>query len=164
MMRVPRSTRFAPMLALLTGVFLGVSLCIGAGVQVLKRPDMTPAVDRLLSIREPLVAIDGDTVKRGQIRTRLMGFDAPELKGAKCPAELELAYTAKKRLQELIDSDDWHLLPSTKRDKYGRDLATQPQSRPLSAAYLRVLMNSPQLRRVYDRTDINARLQPIAEA
>jgi micrococcal nuclease len=50
-----------------------------------------------------------------------MGFDAPELR-ARCPAEAVLAERAKVRLEVLVASNAWELLPSQGRDKYGRDL------------------------------------------
>ncbi len=50
----------------------------------------------------PVTVVDGDTVDRMYIRHRLAGFDAPELRRAKCPRERERAQAAKARLAEII--------------------------------------------------------------
>ena len=39
-------------------------------------------------------AVDGDTLRCGAERVRVVGLDAPELHGARCPAELRLARAA----------------------------------------------------------------------
>jgi hypothetical protein len=49
-------------IALLVGGLLGMAAVTAGAVVVLQRPDMKPALDRLLSIGEPLRVIDGDTV------------------------------------------------------------------------------------------------------
>lgn len=51
----------------------------------------------------PITVVDGDTVDRMHIRYRLVGFDAPEIRRAKCQAERERALAAKVRLGEIID-------------------------------------------------------------
>lgn len=112
---------------ILLGAGLGAlgmgAILIGASALVASRQDMAPAVDRIMSLAEPIVAIDGDTLHRGKMSMRLLGFDAPETSRAKCPEELALGLKAKDRLQALIDAGDWEFVRSrTHRDKYGRDL------------------------------------------
>ncbi|MDY6960287.1 MAG: thermonuclease family protein [Pseudomonadota bacterium] len=71
-----------------------------------------------------LRVIDGDTVAVGERRIRLMGLDAPEARGAKCPREKILGVAAKLRLAALTASPERvRLEPSGRRDRYGRELA-----------------------------------------
>lgn len=58
---------------------------------------------RALADKSDLYAVDGDTVAFAFERWRISNIDAPELHG-KCDAETRLAYTAKKRLQALLES------------------------------------------------------------
>lgn len=51
----------------------------------------------------PITVVDGDTVDRMWRRHRLVGYDAPEIRRATCPAEREKALAAKARLAALID-------------------------------------------------------------
>ena len=96
----------------------------GAAVHLAQRPDMAPAIARLASLAEPLQAVDGDTVKRGKIRTRLMKYDTPEIgRRAKCPEEHELGLRAKARLDGLLMGSRWQMVYSKRRDVHGRDLA-----------------------------------------
>ena len=50
----------------------------------------------------PVTVVDGDTVDRMYVRHRLAGFDAPEIRRAKCQRERERAQAAKARLAEII--------------------------------------------------------------
>lgn len=69
-------------------------------------------------------AVDGDTIhilgRRQSVRIK--GLDTPELHG-KCPAEIEKARLAKKRMQELIDGGVTLEFDGRRIDKYGRLLA-----------------------------------------
>jgi micrococcal nuclease len=46
-------------------------------------------------------AVDGDTLACGSARVRVVGLDAPELRG-RCPAEVALARRAQARLEALV--------------------------------------------------------------
>ncbi len=47
---------------------------------------------------------DGDTIRIDRQRVRLIGFDTPEIRRAKCPYEREKGLAAKARLQQLVDA------------------------------------------------------------
>ncbi len=68
---------------------------------------------------------DGDTVEMlcgTEKRTaRLMGFDTPETKGARCPEERALGKQATERLRVLVSQGQVALFRHG-YDKYGRDL------------------------------------------
>jgi endonuclease YncB( thermonuclease family) len=66
--------------------------------------------------------VDGDTVRLGAERIRLIGLDAPELHG-KCREEKRLAIRARDRLTELLATDDVEIIRSARLDKYRRTLA-----------------------------------------
>lgn len=65
-------------------------------------------------------AVDGDTIHCGEDRVRLIGLDAPELRG-RCEAERQRAQAATERLRGLI-ADGVTLTPNG-RDRYDRVLA-----------------------------------------
>jgi micrococcal nuclease len=72
----------------------------------------------------PIIAIDGDTIRRGSERYRLVGIDAPEIRTAKCDAERVLGRTAKAWLQFAIwRTSRVEIVATGARDKYGRQLA-----------------------------------------
>lgn len=78
----------------------------------------------ILSMTEQIEVIDGDTIRRGEITYRLVGFDAPETIRAKCDEERELGEAAARRLEQLIAAGHAQIHPVTNRkDKYGRGLA-----------------------------------------
>jgi len=68
--------------------------------------------------------IDGDTIKLGQRKIRIIGIDAPEVTHPQCPEEARLAEAATVKLQELLNQGPFHMVGSVTRDKdrYGRDL------------------------------------------
>lgn len=73
----------------------------------------------------PITVIDGDTVDRWPYRYRLVGFDAPEIRRARCHLERERALAAKARLAELVASAKSIRLVRTqwRLDRWGRVLA-----------------------------------------
>lgn len=68
-----------------------------------------------------LLVIDGDTVRMGEERIRIIGIDTAELR-CKCPTECRLAAAAKERLDELLASG-YVTVDRKGRDKYQRTLA-----------------------------------------
>jgi len=64
--------------------------------------------------------VDGDSLVCGRERIRIMGLDAPELRG-RCPAEVRLARAARTRMQQLVASGI--SIDRRGRDRYGRTLA-----------------------------------------
>ncbi|MCX5512260.1 nuclease [Kaistia algarum] len=81
-----------------------------------------PASEDRLQVGESLRVVDGDTVRLGAERIRLIGLDAPELHG-KCREEKRLAMRARDRLAELLATDDVEIIRSVRLDKYRRTLA-----------------------------------------
>lgn len=71
----------------------------------------------------PNCVVDGDTIRIGDRRIRLTGFDAPELEG-ECPAESEAARQAQAELARWLALGPFQLDggESPPRDKYGREL------------------------------------------
>ncbi len=68
--------------------------------------------------------VDGDTIRLGQRRVRLIGIDTPALRGAHCPAEQALAERAADRLLTLVNAGPFDLIGHRfqDRDVHGRDL------------------------------------------
>lgn len=69
---------------------------------------------------QSLRVIDGDTIAVRGTTIRIIGLDAPEMRG-RCPAETRLARRAKERLAELLAGGA--SLTRRGRDRYGRGLA-----------------------------------------
>jgi micrococcal nuclease len=72
---------------------------------------------------EGLIAIDGDTIRAGEERIRILGLDTPETYQAQCFEEARLGYQAAGRLQHLLNVRAIRIARSTRKDKYGRTLA-----------------------------------------
>ena len=71
------------------------------------------------------IIVDGDTIKAPfGVTYRLLGFDTPETRFARCDAERELGLAAKDRLEELLTRGEVRVLESGKLDRYGRTLAS----------------------------------------
>ena len=76
--------------------------------------------------------VDGDTFDIGNERWRPTGYDAPEIRNAKCPEERALGVAASFRLQHLISTAQTiRATPKRRRvsgkltkDKWGRQLGT----------------------------------------
>ena len=68
--------------------------------------------------------IDGDTIKLGQRKIRIIGIDAPEMSSPQCAEEARLAEAATVKLQHLLNQGPFEMVGSVTRDKdrYGRDL------------------------------------------
>ena len=67
--------------------------------------------------------VDGDTIRIGERRIRLTGYDAPEMDGA-CLAERQLALVAQAELAEWLNAGPFQLDggDDPPRDRYGREL------------------------------------------
>lgn len=95
---------------------------------------LAPAVDDWRATRLPMTrdcrvqgVVDGDTVNlacagKATIRARIVGYDAPELFSARCPAERAAAERARQALELWV----WHATTTEVallgRDRYGRRL------------------------------------------
>jgi micrococcal nuclease len=67
--------------------------------------------------------VDGDTLRLGAERIRLIDIDAPEMAlGARCDAERNLAELAKAKLAEIVAGQRLEIERHGK-DRYGRTLA-----------------------------------------
>jgi micrococcal nuclease len=81
------------------------------------------AVSLLLAL---FVVVDGDTVRLGEERIRLVNIDAPEEHRAGCDAERRLGRLAKERLRNLLASGRAEIARGDRgrtQDRYGRTLA-----------------------------------------
>lgn len=67
--------------------------------------------------------VDGDTLRIGQRRIRLVGYDAPELQG-ECDAESHLARVAQEELAAWLNLGPFEMDGGAEppRDQYGREL------------------------------------------
>lgn len=65
---------------------------------------------------------DGDTIRCGDERIRLIGIDAPETEQAKCGSERARGLAAKERLRQLLASG--FTVERDGVDRYRRTLAT----------------------------------------
>lgn len=76
-----------------------------------------------------LLAVDGDTIKcngenmrdMGDGKPFVSGYDAPEVRNAKCQEELELGRAATARMAELLKQGA-HVYDSGERDRFKRPL------------------------------------------
>jgi endonuclease YncB( thermonuclease family) len=68
--------------------------------------------------------IDGDTIKMGSRRVRIVGIDAPELAHPSCAAERALAERSARRLLVLLNQGPFNMTAHrfNRTDQYGRDL------------------------------------------
>ena len=68
--------------------------------------------------------VDGDTLRIGARRIRLIGIDAPELHSPACPAEAAQAEAATQALLALVSQGPFDMAGplGDPRDKYGREL------------------------------------------
>ncbi|MEO7564136.1 MAG: thermonuclease family protein [Sphingomicrobium sp.] len=67
--------------------------------------------------------IEGDTIKLGQRKVRIIGIDAPEV-AARCPKEAQLADAATVELQRILNQGAFQMVGriDDSHDRYGRDL------------------------------------------
>ena len=79
--------------------------------------------------------VDGDTIRVDGEPVRVMGLDAPEMRG-RCPAEIAAARRAKDRMAELIAGGV--TLRRHGRDRYRRLLAVVTDSRGRDVAVVMI--------------------------
>jgi micrococcal nuclease len=81
--------------------------------------------------QQPAQVIDGDTIRVAGEVVRLIGLDAPEMRG-RCPAETRLARAAAARMEQLVaggvrlqrhGQDRYRRTLAVVRDRAGRDVA-----------------------------------------
>ena len=89
-------------------------------------------------------AIDGDSLVCGRERVRIMGLDAPELRG-QCRAETRLARAAHARMQQLVARGV--TIERRGRDRYRRTLAVV---RVRGGQDVAAIMIRERLARAYD--------------
>lgn len=71
---------------------------------------------------DELVVVDGDTVKYGKQRLRLLSIDAPEIEHARCRVERRAGERAKSRVVELLAGQAVMVHFSGRDDRYRRPL------------------------------------------
>jgi len=96
----------------MAGWALGVLLAAGAASGWLAWRGTGPA---------RCAAVDGDTLRCGAERVRIVGLDAPEMQG-RCARERRLAVAARDRLQVLVRGGA-EIRRQPRPDRYGRTLA-----------------------------------------
>lgn len=74
------------------------------------------------SLAARLVATDGDSLRLGSERLRLLGVDAPELFSPRCPAEYQAAVAARDFVAALLSSGGPIEVERHGLDKYRRTL------------------------------------------
>lgn len=74
---------------------------------------------------------DGDSIKIGARKIRVVGIDAPEIEG-RCPAETALAEAAAERMRSWVNAGPFEMIGRVDEptDRYGRDLRTLRRQRP----------------------------------
>ena len=75
--------------------------------------------------------IDGDTIKIGPRKIRIIGIDAPETHPARCPAEARAGEAATAELQRLLNQGPFTMTGriGDGHDRYGRDLRAISRAR-----------------------------------
>ena len=75
--------------------------------------------------------IDGDTIKLGPRKIRIICIDTPETHPARCPEEARLGDAATARLQELLNQGPFEMVGRVGdlHDRHGRDLRVLQRKR-----------------------------------
>lgn len=70
------------------------------------------------------IVVDGDTIKAPYgVTYRVLGYDTPETRFARCDAERRLGLLAARRFETLLKSGTVRVVETGRIDKYGRTLA-----------------------------------------
>ncbi|WP_408015543.1 thermonuclease family protein [Rhodovarius lipocyclicus] len=93
------------------------------------------------SAQQRAYAVDGDTLRVGRERVRIVGLDTPEMRG-QCPRERAMARQARDRMAQLV-AGGVRLSPSG-RDRYGRMLAVVRDSRGRDVAQVMIREGLPR--------------------
>lgn len=82
--------------------------------------------------RGTFCVVDGDTIKLGERKIRIVGIDAPELHPSLCAEEARLGEAASADLQRLLNQGDFVMIGRIggARDYYGRELRALERNRP----------------------------------
>lgn len=82
--------------------------------------------------RGTFCVVDGDTIKLGERKIRIIGIDAPEMYPSRCAEEARLGEAATAQLQRLLNQGEFVMIGRIggARDYYGRDLRTLSRTRP----------------------------------
>jgi len=99
-----------------------VLLSIGAATAVVSAPE--PSVEADITVAASQIrVVDGDTIRFGRERIRIIGLDAPESGNlAKCDAERQLSALATMTFREMIEGKFIEIRRDG-HDRYGRTLA-----------------------------------------
>ena len=121
--RILKSALLIALLALV-GALLDPAILPPIGPTAARPERILASFTRCGQGRSRACVVDGDTFRLGQRRIRLVGIDAPELAGARCPAERALGERAANRLLALVNAGEFDLVGHRfhDRDAHGRDL------------------------------------------
>ena len=121
--RVVRSALLVAALAL-AGALLDPWILPPVGPLATRAERITGTFTRCGQGASPACVVDGDTLRLGDRRVRLIGIDAPELSDARCAGERALGERAADRLLILVNSGNFDLVGHRfyRTDNYGRDL------------------------------------------
>ena len=108
----------------LVGALLDPKLIPPFGPTATRAERISASFTRCGQGRSMACVVDGDTIRLGQRRIRLIGIDAPELADARCSAERALGERAADRLLALVNQGEFDLVGHRfqGRDSHGRDL------------------------------------------
>lgn len=101
---------------------LALVACAAAGPVEAPLPPVPPSL--VFRAAAEVAVTDGDTLRIGAERVRILGYDSAELR-ARCPAELALAEAARDELAAMIAAAGGIGLARdrSRRDRHGRTLA-----------------------------------------
>ena len=121
--RVVRSALLLALLALV-GALLDPSILPPIGPTAARPERINASFTRCGQGRSMACVVDGDTIRLGRRRVRLIGIDAPEIADASCPAERARGERAANRLLALVNEGEFDLVGHRfhDRDSHGRDL------------------------------------------
>lgn len=121
--RVVKSALLIALLALV-GALLDPSILPPIGPTAGRPERINASFTRCGQGRSTACVVDGDTIRLGQRRVRLIGIDAPEIAGAQCPAERALGERSANRLLALVNAGEFDLVGHRfhNSDNHGRDL------------------------------------------